>query len=186
MKPFKILSRVLDYDSPYLPVEKQRVQLPNGTKKDWFINVSVDAVLVMPVMKSGEIVAQYSYKHGCQSQVLEFCMGMIDAGETPEVAAPRELREETGLVSQKWTKVGEFFANPTGSTMKYHFFIAEECEQVGDQNLEEDEQIELCFLKNIEEADTLFFNQEINTSCANIVGWVYLKRFLEEKKNNHI
>lgn len=172
MKKFKILSREKLITSPYCPVERQIVELPSGGTAEWYVNTCSDAVIVVPVLKSGEILLQRTYKHGCGEVVTEFCAGMVDEGEDLFVAAERELLEETGYAG-KLEKVGESFANSTGSSMKYHFFIARDCEKVADQSLDHTEQIELFTVKNMKEARLAFCKHGVHTSSANLAALAF-------------
>lgn len=180
MKPFKIISREVLLDSPYMPVEKHIVELPNGKQAEWFVNTSEDAVIVIAISKTGEIILERCYKHGCQKIIIEFCACMIDEGETPIEAAERELREETGYRSGKMEKVGEVFSNPTGSQMKYHFFIATDCEKEGPQKLDGAEQIEVFFVPTLEDVEKIFFDSSSNPSCIALAGLSYLRKFKNE------
>lgn len=56
---------------------------------------------------------------------LEPVAGRIDAGETPEVTARRELHEEAGLRAGALHKVGNVYASPGASSEYYHIFVAE-------------------------------------------------------------
>lgn len=56
--------------------------------------------------------------------LFELVAGMIEEGETTDTVATRELEEETGLISQKLEKIGEFFVSPGGSTELFHFYWA--------------------------------------------------------------
>ena len=170
MKKFKILSRETLIESPYCPVEKQIVEFPNGERGEWFVNTSADAVIVIPVTVAGKIILQKSYKHGGGAEVVEFCAGMIDEGETPIEAAVRELQEETGYRSADVKKIGEVFSNPTGSTMKYHFFLARNCVKNGEQKLDLSEQIEVFLVENWEGAKDVLLNQDTQTSSATMAG----------------
>lgn len=178
MKPFKIRSKEVLIDSIYMPVEKQIVEFPNGEVGEWFVNTHGDAVIVLAKTKEGQFILERCYKHGCQSIVVEFCAGMIDPGETPEQAAKREFREETGYRCGTLKKVGEVYANPTGSQMKYHFFIATECEYDGPQQLEGAEQIEVLKLDSIEAVEALVFDNDQNPACIGPAGVAYLRRYL--------
>jgi len=143
MKPFKILSEKQLLDNPYLPVWQQEVELPDGSKADWYLSKSNGVVVVVPILTDGQILLQHAYKHGCSKNIWEFPAGMIDQGETPEQAAKRELLEETGYKPVKLTKLGEFFGNPTGSDNVTYFFLAEDCQQIAEPTPEPSEQIEL-------------------------------------------
>lgn len=59
--------------------------------------------------------------------LFELPAGMIDPGETPALAASRELREETGIVvaPEALRKVAEYHPSVGGSTERMTAFIAE-------------------------------------------------------------
>ncbi|WP_130837572.1 NUDIX hydrolase [Lachnoclostridium sp. Marseille-P6806] len=61
-------------------------------------NPRVDAVVMIMHDASGDrILLSREFRMAAGSWVYNFPAGMIDPGETPEQAAERELREETGL-----------------------------------------------------------------------------------------
>jgi len=173
MKKFKILFRETLLDSPYCPIEKHIVELPRGGTTEWFVNTSSDAVIVIPITKTGEVILQKSYKHGGGEIVIEFCAGLVDKLEVLLHAARRELREETGYIGKHFTKIGEVFANPTGSSMKYHFFLASGCVYSGAQKLDESEQIEVLKVKNMEAARKLLTDPKTKTSSATMAGLAF-------------
>jgi ADP-ribose pyrophosphatase len=149
MKKFKILSRQTLIDSPYCPIEKQRVELPDKSQVDWWVQTSYGAVLVVPIMPDGRVLYQKNYKHGCGTFIFEFPAGMIDSGEDPLETAQRELREETGYRADRWVALGQNFSNPTGSTMRYFYFLALDCVLEGEPEREPAEQIELFWAKDL-------------------------------------
>jgi nudix-type nucleoside diphosphatase (YffH/AdpP family) len=57
--------------------------------------------------------------------ILETVAGMVDAGETPEAAAIRETREETGYQPRRVEFIGKFFASPGGSSERFFLYFAE-------------------------------------------------------------
>ncbi len=56
-----------------------------------------DYVSVIAVDESGRIPLVCQYRPAMESYTIELPGGLLDAGETPEVCAKRELIEETGL-----------------------------------------------------------------------------------------
>ncbi|KAL7947598.1 NUDIX hydrolase domain-like protein [Trichoderma barbatum] len=82
---------------------------PKGTERAWesaerrtrpagadIDGVGIVAILDKPTGK--EIILQKQYRPPVDKVVIEVPAGLIDAGETPEQAAVRELKEETGYV----------------------------------------------------------------------------------------
>jgi nudix-type nucleoside diphosphatase (YffH/AdpP family) len=57
--------------------------------------------------------------------ILETVAGMVDTGETPEAAAIREAREETGYRPRRVELIGTFFPSPGGSSERFFLYFAE-------------------------------------------------------------
>ena len=77
------------------------------TQFDQLHNKGADAVVIIMHDKSGEkILLSREFRMAPGEWVYNFPAGLIDAGETVEEAATRELREETGLtltqISEVW------------------------------------------------------------------------------------
>ena len=106
--------------------------------KDWAI--------VVPVTNNHDkemFVMVWQWRHGSQCLSLEFPGGVMEPGEDPKDAAIRELYEETGYKAGKIEKIGEFSPNPAIMSNTVHFFLAENLQNDGKQNLDEDEYVEV-------------------------------------------
>ncbi len=169
-------------DVEYCRVEKQRVLLPNKSETDWFIRHSDPAVVIIPVLKTGEVLLQKTYKHGCGKVVVEFPAGLVDRGEEPSFTAERELREETGYVAEEMIPLGKCCADATGSNMTYYFFLAQRCEKLVEPTLDDSEQIEPFVVENFAAVLKEFFGGEYETSASSLAALAaILSRGKDEK-----
>lgn len=82
--------------------------------------------------------------------IVEALAGVIDAGETPETAAVREAREETGYRVERVERIGTFYVSPGGSSERIWLYYAEvfgaDRVSPGGGLASEGEDIELVFL----------------------------------------
>ena len=86
------------------------------------------AVLVYNVdMQKLILVNQFRYpthKNG-HGWIIETIAGMVDAGETPEETAKREVTEEVGLNIVALEHIATFYTSPGGSSERIHLFYSE-------------------------------------------------------------
>lgn len=68
--------------------------------------------------------------------------GRMDAGEKPLAAAKRELREETGMVSEDWELL-EVYEVPGRIEWNLYYYVARNCRVVGKQHLDAGEKIKV-------------------------------------------
>ena len=68
--------------------------------------------------------------------------------------------------------------------MRYHFFVAEGCEKVADQDLEIGEQIEVFRMRDFETAREVLLSDGIDTSTATISALKFAENcFKSEEKS---
>jgi ADP-ribose pyrophosphatase len=65
-----------------------------------------DYVSIVAQTRSGDIVLVKQYRPAVETVTLELPAGLVEAGDTPERTAIRELREETGFVADRVVLVG--------------------------------------------------------------------------------
>ena len=125
--------RVADSQHVYrgraIHIRADSVVKPNGKKTTREVVEHVDCVVVLPIDSNGNILLVRQYRHAVERELLELPAGSIDPGETPEQAAVRELREETGLKPGKLERLGGFYAAPGYCTEYLHFFRASQFEK---------------------------------------------------------
>jgi ADP-ribose pyrophosphatase len=126
VRPWKVLARrVLLSRPPWMEVGVERVELPEGRIVDEFLWITTrDFAMVVAVTPDGQVVLERSYKHGPRNVALCLPAGYIEAGETPDQAARRELREETGYTSDEWRPLGSFTTDGNYGVNTAHLFLA--------------------------------------------------------------
>lgn len=120
----------------------EEISLPNGGKALREVVHNPDYSTVLPVDCQGNIYFVRQYRHSVGSEILEIPAGVIDAGETPEQCALRELEEEIGKCAGKLTKICSYHGNIGICSGKGHLFLAQELTD-GKQNFDADEFISI-------------------------------------------
>lgn len=145
----------------WIGLEKLTFQDPNGQQREWDSAVrmtrssgGVDAIGMLTILKypdsrSDEVVLQKQFRPPVGGVCIEMPAGLIDANETIEEAATRELQEETGYVGKIVSKTPIIFNDPGFSNTNLSLLTVEVDmslpENINPQSkLEENEFIE-CF-----------------------------------------
>jgi 8-oxo-dGTP pyrophosphatase MutT (NUDIX family) len=139
--PFRVERSVRIYDSRWCGLRRDHVVTERGVELEHHVVEIPDAVVVVPVTREGRIVliGQYRYPHGRTHW--EVPAGRIAAGETPEAAAARELREETGCEARQIVPLAGFYPINGISDHFAHAFAAQGCERRHELELEAAERI---------------------------------------------
>ncbi|GJM18788.1 MAG: ADP-ribose pyrophosphatase [Phycisphaeraceae bacterium] len=118
-----------------------RVRSPGGTERDRLIVRHPGAVVILPILETPtgpEIVYVRNERHALGAWLDELPAGGLDAGEDPEFAARRELREETGFAAATLIPLGRFHTTPGVTDELMYAYAATDLEEVG-QDLDEHE-----------------------------------------------
>lgn len=98
--PWTTLARREIYENPWIKVREDRVIRPDGTEGIYgVVEFHNKAVGVLPVDDEGNVWLVGQYRYPIDRYSWEIPEGGCHRGESPEDAARRELREETGLVA---------------------------------------------------------------------------------------
>ncbi|NTU65283.1 MAG: NUDIX hydrolase, partial [Chloroflexi bacterium] len=80
-------------------------------------------VVIVPLLSDGRVVMERINRYPLQRVQLECPSGGLD-GETPEVAARRELEEETGCCTDRLINLGRYAASSGISDEEFSVFLA--------------------------------------------------------------
>jgi glycosyltransferase A (GT-A) superfamily protein (DUF2064 family)/8-oxo-dGTP pyrophosphatase MutT (NUDIX family) len=82
------------------------------------------AVWVVPVTEDGDTMLVRQYRHPVRAHPLEVPAGSVDAGEHPDDAARRELREEAGGEPDDLRRVGGFYSSSAHISLRGLVYLA--------------------------------------------------------------
>lgn len=163
------------YSGKIINLELYKVTLPDGrvTKREIVRHKECVSILAVDDDKNVYLVEQY--RKPIESVILEIPAGHIEQGETPEQAAIRELKEETGMEATNIEYVNKYYTSPGFSDELIYFFIAHVT--ISDkQNLDDDEFINIKkmsaknFVKLVDE-------QKITDEKAILAAYFYAAKY---------
>jgi ADP-ribose pyrophosphatase len=143
INPWQILDSEVKYENNWIQVVHQNVLNPSGGKGIYgTVNFKNIAVGVVPVDKENNTWLVGQYRFPLNEYSWEIPEGGCPIGEEILDCAKRELKEETGLIAQKWTMVSKLHTSNSVCNEVAYIFLAEELTQSESQP-EETEQLQV-------------------------------------------
>lgn len=129
-------------------VRQDEIELPSGKViDDYFVTIRPEVALILPITSNQEIILVRQYRHGAGKILLELPAGTFNPDEeSPQTAAIRELKEETGYIADTVSSLGISYDNPVKDTNKINLFLAEKVKKSGEQQLDVTEEIEVVLI----------------------------------------
>jgi len=122
---WKKLSTKVLLEHPRLRVVEDQALMPNGDTASYIrFDGTRNTVAVIAHDDGGNYLVQHEYAYPIDTILTLFPAGGVEAGETPEEAAIRELAEEGGVIAEKLALVGQFFENYRRETTITYVFAA--------------------------------------------------------------
>jgi ADP-ribose pyrophosphatase len=148
LQKWKLLQSEMVINHRWCKVRRDEIELPNGKIiDDYFVHIKPDFVFVLAITPNQEIIFVRQYRYAKDDFFIELPAGEFNPEtENPEVAALRELEEETGYVPQNITKIATLYSGPSKDTNQLHVFLAENVVKVSEQNLDITEEIEVLLI----------------------------------------
>lgn len=112
------------YDGKILRVEKDNVQLEDGTKTIREVVRHPGGVCVLALTDQNEVllVRQFRYPH--LAVTVEIPAGKLEYGENPEECGRRELLEECGCTADTFDYLGKLYPTPAYDSEVIRVYLA--------------------------------------------------------------
>lgn len=130
------------YEGRVLSLDVDEVVEPGEVHATREVVRHTGSVAVVAVDANARVALVRQYRYPAGEALWELPAGRIDAGETPEQAALRELEEEAGLRPLRLERLAFFYTTPGFCDEKMHVFRATLLTEIPARP-EEDERIEL-------------------------------------------
>jgi len=119
---WRTLGREYVYQSSWCAFRVDEVEIPGGAQIEYGVLESGGFAAVVPVTDRGDVVLVRQWRQPLGAFTLELPSGGVDAGEKPEVAARRELFEETGYRAEGLEHLVSVHTSTGRSTEVCHLF----------------------------------------------------------------
>lgn len=123
-----------------IEVALREVRLHDGRIAERELVLHRGAVALVPMVDHDHVCLVRNERFAVGKTLLEVPAGTLDPGESADVTAARELKEETGYTAGKITKLSEWWVSPGYVTERMYLYLCEDL-QAGELALEPDEKL---------------------------------------------
>lgn len=120
----RVLSSKTIYNGRVLRLKLDHVIEPDGVRAKRELVCHPGSVVVLPHLPDGRVLLVRQFRYPARRSLWELAAGTIEAGESPQHAARRELLEETGYSASSLELLLSFFPSPGFLTERMHLVEA--------------------------------------------------------------
>jgi 8-oxo-dGTP pyrophosphatase MutT (NUDIX family) len=115
----------------------------SGKTHDFFVTHIADGVQIIALTPDVRVVMVRQFRAGSRGDSLEIPGGLLEPGEDPSIAGPRELLEETGYAGDAPASLGNLWPNPALLTMKVATLVVRNARRVGEPSPDHTEELDV-------------------------------------------
>ncbi|MCS6870136.1 MAG: NUDIX hydrolase [Anaerolineae bacterium] len=121
--------------SPFARAYDLDFRLPDGRVITNWLQVDLPPfAITFPLTTNGDVIFVRQYRQVVDDYLLELSAGHLEADESPQAAAARELLEECGAVATDWRSLGRYVMDANRGCGWAHVFLAREAQIVAPSN----------------------------------------------------
>ena len=169
----------------WIDFRKSEYRYPDGrTFSPYYSYSRRDYTVIVAADENGDLLCVRQFRHGIKEVTTEFPAGGIersdgkeygdkDNAETALDCAKRELKEETGYISDDWTHLITIPSNATIADNYAYVFMARNCRKTSEQQLDETEYLNVETHTPTEIEDLIKNN--IFQQAIHVMAWLLAK-----------
>ena len=140
---WKKINSKLVYSNPWIKIHEDTVFRPDGKEGIYSFLEKRPGNFIIALDSDGFIYLINEYRYPISKNILQLPAGVIDTDDVLG-QAKKELKEETGIVAQKWKNLGRFYVAAGHETSYVNVFLATELDvtNLKIDNQESDEAIQ--------------------------------------------
>ncbi len=172
--PWQTLSSAVSYENPWLTIRHEEVLTPAGTPGIYgVVHFKNKAVGVIPLDETGNTWLVGQHRYPLDEYSWEIPEGGCPLGTDPLESAKRELKEETGLEADRWTKIARIHTSNSATDEEGFLYIAEGLTE-GDHEPEDTEDLRIWKLPLAEAVDMVMSSRI--TDALSVSGLLMVAR----------
>ncbi len=167
------------YRNPWIRLREDEIERTDGARGIYGVVDKQDCAIILPI-QHGEVYLVEQFRYTVQQRCLELPQGGWEMDDVdPEALARGELREETGLVADRLTRLGTLYIAYGFVNQKQHVFLAEGLTE-GEPDFDPEEHDLTVTRMPIPRFEELLLAGSIPDACT-VAAWGLYKLWLNRK-----
>ena len=177
MAEYERLNRELIHKGAIIDSYQDTIKIPNGNIAKWDFIKHKGAAAVVAVKEDGKLLMVRQYRNALDRETLEIPAGGLNGEEEPtDVAAARELEEETGYAAGKMELLLSLRTTVAFCNEKIDVYVATDLKR-SKQHLDEDEYLDV-EAHDVEELLQMIYDCKIQDSKTVAAILAYKNKYL--------
>lgn len=177
MAEYERLNRELIHKGAIIDYYQDTIKIPNGNIAKWDFIKHKGAAAVVAVKEDGKLLMVRQYRNALDRETLEIPAGGLNGEEEPtDVAAARELEEETGYAAGKMELLLSLRTTVAFCNEKIDVYVATDLKR-RKQHLDEDEYLDV-EAHDVEELLQMIYDCKIQDSKTVAAILAYKNKYL--------